>query len=45
MSVSNRMFWNLLDKDLVFEFVNWLRKKYPTTFKSLIDQFHEEREA
>jgi len=44
MSVSDRIFWNLIDKDLVKEFVEWVRKKYPISFKYLVDAFHAERE-
>jgi hypothetical protein len=44
MSVSSRMFWNLIEKDLMLEFVNWVRKTYPESFKNLVDQFHKEKE-
>jgi len=37
--MSNRMIWDLVDNDQVLDFVQWLRKEYPITFKSLVKQF------
>ena len=39
MSVSSRIFWQLVDNDLLWEFANWLRKEYPILFIHLTQQF------
>jgi len=36
---STRLYWDLIDTDLLLEFVQWLRKEYPVTFKHLVEQF------
>jgi len=41
---STRLYWDLVDTDLLLEFVQWLRKEYPTTFKSLASQFLHHKE-
>ena len=42
--MSNRLYWNLHDDDLLLEFVQWLRREYPTSFKSLASQFLHHKE-
>ena len=46
MSVSRRLYWDLVNKDLQSEFVEWLMKEYPIMFKQLTNQFiaHKERD-
>jgi len=44
MSVSNRMFWALRNNDFLLEFVAWLSREYPITFKSLAEQFFKHKE-
>lgn len=39
MSVSHRMYYTLLNNDLLLEFVQWVRNEYPIMFRNLIDQF------
>ena len=38
--------WNLLNEELLLEFIEWLRTNWPITFRHLIDQFitYKERE-
>jgi len=44
MSVSNRLYWELVDYGLELKFVRWLSEKYPIMFRELINQFTAERE-
>jgi len=41
MSVSHRLYWNLVDMGLESEFCRWLRDTYPILFKELTKQFDE----
>ena len=39
--MNEEKYWNLLNKELLLEFVEWLRIESPITFRHLIDQFLE----
>jgi len=42
---STRLYWDLIDTDLLFEFVQWLRDAYPIMFKELDKQFIQQKET
>jgi hypothetical protein len=37
--MNNETYWNLLNDDLLLEFIQWLRTQRPLTFRRLINQF------
>jgi len=42
--MSNRLYWNLHDNGQLLEFIKWIHKEYPTSFKSLASQFLHHKE-
>jgi len=43
--MSEEIYWNLLNKEIILEFVEWLRKEAPITFRHLIAQFLETKKG
>ena len=39
MSVSHRLYYQLLDNDLTDKFAKWICKEYPILFIQLVNQF------
>ena len=39
MSEAHRIFWELNDKQQLFEFVKWICSEYPIPFKLYVEQF------
>jgi hypothetical protein len=42
--MSKEVYWNLLNKELLLEFVEWLRTYSPITFRYLVEQFLKTKE-
>ncbi len=41
----SKQYWNLLNDDLLLEFVKWVRQTYPLAFRTLIDEFIQRKET